>query len=118
MLARGISERWVCTLVQIARNTLRHQPPPDPDRVLQQRLRELAAQRRRFGVPRLHVLQQQEGWRIKHKRVERLYRKEGLLLRLRHRKKRPCHLRVVLPLAAGPDQRRAMNFVADNLWNG
>ncbi|MCG9029699.1 IS3 family transposase [Laribacter hongkongensis] len=77
MLARGISERWVCTLVQIARNTLRHQPPPDPDRVLQQRLRELAAQRRRFGVPRLHVLQQQEGWRIKHKRVERLYRKEG-----------------------------------------
>ncbi|WP_373281780.1 IS3 family transposase [Chitinolyticbacter meiyuanensis] len=118
MLAHGISERRACALVQIARNTLRHQPPPDPNAVLRQRLRELAAQRRRFGAPRLHVLLQREGWRINHKRVERLYREEGLSLRLRHRKKRPSHLRVVLPLAAGPDQRWAMDFVADSLWNG
>ncbi|XZG71820.1 IS3 family transposase [Chitinibacteraceae bacterium HSL-7] len=85
---------------------------------MRQRLRELAAQRRRVGAPRLHVLLQREGWHINHKRVERLYREEGLSLRLRHRKKRPSNLCVVLPLTAGPDQRWAMDFVADNLWNG
>lgn len=118
MASHGISERRACALVQVTRKTLRRPPSIDRNVELRTRLRELADQRRRFGSPRLHVLLRREGWAINHKRVERLYREEGLSLRLRRRKKRPSHLRVVLPLADGPDQRWAMDFVADTLWNG
>lgn len=118
MAAYSISERRACTLVQVTRRTFRRPACPDRNVDLRQRLRELAEERRRFGAPRLHVLLCREGWQINHKRVERVYREEGLSLRLRRRKKRPSHLRVVLPLAEGPDQRWAMDFVSDALWSG
>jgi putative transposase len=57
-------------------------------------LRELAEQRHRFGAPRLHILLRREGYLINHKRTERLYREEGLSLRLKKRKKRQSHLRI------------------------
>ena len=54
---------------------------------MRQRLRELAAERPRFGYRRLHVLLRREGVIINHKRVERLYREEGLAVRRRRRKR-------------------------------
>ena len=51
---------------------------------LHQRLRELAAVRVRYGYRRLHVLLGREGWRVNHKRVDRLYREEGLSIRTKH----------------------------------
>ncbi|WP_373322404.1 IS3 family transposase [Chitinimonas viridis] len=97
----------------MTRKTYRRAPAPDKDAALRQRLCELAEQRRRFGSPRLHVLLQREGWRINHKRVERVYKEAGLSLRLRRRRKRPSHLRVVQPPPSGPNQRWSMDFVAD-----
>jgi putative transposase len=63
------------------------------------RLRDLAAARVRHGYRRLHILLRREGWPVNHKRVYRLYRLGGLSLRLKHRTKRPSHLRVVPPIA-------------------
>ncbi|QOZ83762.1 MULTISPECIES: IS3 family transposase [Chromobacterium] len=78
---------------------------------LRVRLRELADRRRRFGSPRLHSLLRREGW-PNHKRVVRIYKEEGLLLRLRRRKKRPSHLWVVQPMPEGQDRspRRSISF--------
>jgi putative transposase len=42
----------------------------------------------------LYLMLRREGWRANHKRVERLYREEGLSLRRRRRRKRLSHLRV------------------------
>jgi putative transposase len=53
-----------------------------------------------------------------HKRTERLYREEGLSLRLKKRKKRIAQLRVVMPQAERPNQRWSMDFVSDGLDNG
>lgn len=44
---------------------------------LRKRIREVAETRVRYGYERIHVLLQREGWRINHKRVHRLCRKEG-----------------------------------------
>jgi putative transposase len=52
------------------------------------RIRDLAQARVRYGYRRLHVLLQREGWRVNHKRVYRLYREEGLSLRLKCKQKR------------------------------
>lgn len=45
---------------------------------LRQRLRELAAERRRFGYRRLGYLLAREGIRPNHKKLLRIYREEGL----------------------------------------
>jgi putative transposase len=55
----------------------------------------LAEHCRKFGSPRLHTLLRREGCVINHKRTERLYKEEGLSLRLKKRKKSIRHLRVV-----------------------
>lgn len=118
MARHGISERRACDLVQVARKPFRREPPADRDSELRQRLCELAEQRRRSGSPRLHVPLQCEGWQVNHKRVERVYREDGLSLRVRRRRKRLSLLRAVQQPVSGPNQLLAMDFVADTLWNG
>jgi len=81
-------------------------------------MRELAEQRRRFGCERLHVLLKREGLVINHKRTERIYREEGLSLKLRKRKRRACSIRIPMPEASGPNERWSMDFVSDSLWQG
>lgn len=53
-----------------------------------------------------------------HKRTERIYREKNLSLRLRQRKKRPSHLRLVHPGPSGPDEYWGLDFVSDALMNG
>jgi putative transposase len=82
------------------------------------RLRELAARRPRFGYRRLHVLLRREGMVINHKRIERLYRQEGLAVRRRTRKS----LRSILRGRPAPPQRAneqwALDFIHDALASG
>ncbi len=85
--------------------------------LLTERLRALAAERRRFGYRRLHVLLCREGWTVNHKRVYRLYREEGLSVR-RRRRKRVSRERCPMVAATGPDQRWALDFVSDALFWG
>lgn len=82
------------------------------------RLRELAQARPRCGYLRLHVLLRREGWGVNRKRVRRIYREEGLTVRLTHRRKRASHLRVVPPCPRQVNERWSMDFVADTLLDG
>ncbi|CAM2158912.1 transposase (plasmid) [Pararobbsia alpina] len=116
--AHGYSERRACELIGLSRRTFRRPARADADREVRERLRELARQRPRFGSPRLHVLLRREGWVTNHKRTGRLYREEGLSLRVRRRKKCPSHLRVVMPVPDAADQSWSMDFVSDTLLNG
>ena len=50
-------------------------------------MREIAETKRRYGCPSIYVRLRREGWRVNHKKVERIYREEGLSLRRRARKK-------------------------------
>jgi putative transposase len=82
------------------------------------RLRELAQARPRFGYLRLHVMLRREGWVVNRKRVHRIYREEGLMVRLTRRRKRASHLRVVPPQPRQLNERWSMDFVADMLLDG
>jgi putative transposase len=84
----ALSERRGCGLIGIGRSTARYRRKPRSDEgVLRQRLRELAAERPRFGYRRLHALLRREGTVVNHKRVARLYREDGLAVRKRRRKR-------------------------------
>jgi putative transposase len=85
------------------------------DAALRVRLRELAAERRRFGYRRLYVLLRRDGMLVNHKRVARLYREEGLAVRRRPRK-RVAQGRLDGPtLAAAPNEQWSLDFVSDSL---
>lgn len=82
------------------------------------RLRELALARPRYGYRRLTILLRREGWHVNAKRIYRLYREEGLAVRVKRRKKLASHARVRPPAAARVNERWSMNFVADSLSDG
>ena len=66
----------------------------------------------------LYLVLRREGWRANHKRVERLYREEGLSLRRRRRRKRLSHLRVVRERPVAANQTWAVDFIHDSLISG
>ena len=74
-----VSERKVCRALGQPRSTQRYikQKANDEDS-LTVRMVELASQYGRYGYRRITALLQTEGWRVNHKRVERLWRQEGL----------------------------------------
>jgi putative transposase len=111
----GLSERRACRLVGIGRATLRYEPRRGEDERLRRRLRELAAERPRFGYRRLHALLRREGVVVNHKRVERLYREEGLAVRRRTRKRVARDGRGRASLPGRPNQQWGIDFVSDAL---
>ena len=114
----GLSQRRVCRLVALDRNTLRYQSRRSDDEGLRARMREIAETKRRYGCPRIYVRLRREGWTVNHKKVERLYRKEGLSLRRRARKKATAVPRVALRTPTQPGLCYAMDFVHDRLATG
>ena len=112
-----MAERRACGLVSIGRSSCRYQGSGLDDGPLTDRLRELAAERRRFGYRRLHVLLCREGWVVNHKRVYRIYREAGLSVRRRCRK-RVARERCAAPAPTGPNQRWSLDFVSDALCWG
>jgi putative transposase len=85
---------------------------------LTRRLAELARTRVRYGYRRLHVLLRREGWKVNYKRVYRLYKLEGLSLRLKVRKKRISAARGTGPVPTAPNECWSMDFVSDRLTSG
>ncbi|MBK6843397.1 MAG: transposase [Gemmatimonadetes bacterium] len=113
-----VSERAACRMLGFERTALRYVPQrPGRDAALCAALRALAAIYARWGVPRLHWKLQRDGWRVNYKRVERLYRLEGLAVRQRHRK-RLAVPRVPRPTAAQPNDTLGIDFVTDQLASG
>jgi putative transposase len=58
-----------------------------------------------------------DGFTVNHKRVERIYRQEGLSLRRRQKRKRLSHVRVVRALPTATNHISAMDFIHDTLWS-
>jgi putative transposase len=116
--AFGISIRRACRVLRFNLSTYfyRHRRPDQAP--LRMRLKELAAARVRYGYLRLHVLLRREGWLVNHKRVYRLYKLEGLSLRLKTPKKRLSRQRVEGPPATQPNECWSMDFISDRLASG
>jgi len=88
------------------------------DGPLREALRQAAQQRRRFGYRRLTWLLRRQGWTDNHKRIERIYRQEGLQVRRRFRKRLTRALRQPLERPTASNQRWSMDFMADSLADG
>lgn len=108
-----------CALARFSRAAWYRPSRAKDQTALRLRITELAQARPRFGYNRIWVLLRREGWRVNLKRVRRLYRLEGLQVRLRvqRRKHRALH-RGPAPVPTGPWERWSMDFVHDAVADG
>ena len=114
-----MSERHACRLMEWARSTHRYRSgKAERDAELRARLKELAAKRMRFGYRRLRAMLVREGTSANHKRVYRLYREEGLAMRIRQRRRIRWSGAVARPAASRANQRWSIDFVSDCVSTG
>jgi transposase InsO family protein len=75
----GLSERRICRVLGQHRSTQRKIPTtPDDEAALTADIIALALQYGRYGYRRITALLRDAGWKVNRKRVERIWRREGL----------------------------------------
>jgi putative transposase len=115
----GVKVQRACRLARFSRTAWYRRSTARDQGPLRLRIRELAHARPRFGFTRIWVLLRREGWLVNKKRVRRLYRLEGLQLRMRVRRRKHIALhRGPTPRPDGPTERWSMDFVHDAMADG
>ena len=114
----GVSQRRACRVIGADRTSIRYRHRRADDSALRERLRSLAAERRRFGYRRLHILLHREGTSVNHKKLRRIYAEERLQVRRRGGRKRALGTRAPMALPQRPNQRWSLDFVSDMLTDG
>jgi putative transposase len=114
----GLSERRSCSLAGLNRATYQYTPKPDDDGHLRDRLRDLAQKKPRYGAPFLTILIRRELGAVNHKRIERIYREEGLQLPRKRRRGIKYERKMPILPATRPNERWSMDFVSDSLSEG
>jgi hypothetical protein len=83
-----VSERRACEVLDQPRGNQRYEPKPREDEgALVKRTLELVRQRPRFGYRRIAALLRGESWRAGTTRIYRLWRREGLKVPQKKRKR-------------------------------
>jgi len=83
------------------------------------RIKDIARARVSYGYRRIHVLLLREGWKVNHKRVYRLYKLEGLMMRSkRPRRHVSACRRMVRATASYRNESWSMDFMSDALYDG
>lgn len=84
-----VSQRRACRVIGQIRTSQRYIPEMrSEEERLTVEIVNLATQYGRYGYRRITALLKQQGWKVNHKRVERIWRKEGLKVPKRQPKRR------------------------------
>lgn len=116
--AHEMSERRAIALVGADRSSVRYRARRPDDGPLRERLVALAAERRRFGYRRLHVMLRREGHMVNRKKVQRLYREERLGVKRRGGRRRALGERRPIDIPKAANQRWSLDFVSDQMTDG
>jgi putative transposase len=122
-VAYRVSERRACRVLHQARATQRYESVKDDQAVLRGRIKEIAGvhvtRPEVGGYPRIWVKLRREGWMVKRKRIDRLYRQEGLCVgRHKPRRHRSAVTRPEGTTATQVNESWSMDFMADQLFDG
>ncbi len=108
--------------MDVARSTLQYKAAPkDDEDALRFAMIRLAKKYGRYGYRMIAQLLRVEGWTVNHKKVERLWREEGLQLPKRHKKRKRLYHKdssVIRLRPKHPNHIWSIDFVHDKLSNG
>lgn len=111
-----VSQRRICGLLGVAESSQRY-VSRHSDQVLRERLLEAARENPRWGYRRLQIKLEEIGMHVNHKRVYRVYRQAGLMIR-RKKRKRLLRAGAVPPKVTAANQEWALDFVHDAAQSG
>ncbi len=118
----SVSERRACKVLGQHRSVQRHQvKPPDDEVLLTEAITSLALQYGRYGYRRITALLRNDGWQVNHKRVERIWRREGLKVPQKQPKRKRLWLNDGSCIRKRPQYRNhvwAYDFVMDRTDDG
>lgn len=118
----GLSERRACKALAVSRSVQRYYPKKAEDEeLLRKAVTQLALKYGRYGYRRITALLKAEGWIVNHKRVERIWREEGLKVPKKQKKRGRLYLNdgsCIRLRPCWPNHVWSYDFVADKLANG
>jgi putative transposase len=118
-----VSERRACKVLDQTRSTQRRELAPSSDeKQLTHDIIALASQYGRYGYRRITaLLNNSQGWRVNHKRVERIWRREGLKVPKKQPKRGRLWLNDSSCVRLRPEHKNhvwSYDFMIDHTING
>ena len=118
----GVPERRACRVLGQHRSTQRRLPTtPDDEAALRADIVALATEFGRYGYRRITALLERAGWLVNHKRVERIWRQEGLKVPMKQPKRGRLWLGDGSCLRLRPEHQNhvwSYDFVEDRTHDG
>jgi len=118
MLRDVNSKKGACDVLSVDRSSMRYKSVRSDDEPLRAAMRKVAAERRRFGYRRIHVMLERQGIYMNQKKLRRLYREEKLQVRKRGGRKRALGSRRPMVLPSRANERWSLDFVSDAFTDG
>ena len=116
--AHQVSQRRACSVLGVDRSSVRYRSVRPDDADLRKAMKAVAAERRRFGYRRVHVMLARQGWQVNQKKLRRLYREEKLQVRKRGGRKRALGTRRPMLVPERSNERWSLDFVSDAFTDG
>lgn len=113
-----VSLRRACRLIGISRSVYHYRARRPADAELTERLRLLAGAHPRWGWRKMYDYLRQQGTRINHKRLRRVYRAAGLHLRRKPKKRLPLRKPQPLEVPHEAHYSWSVDFMHDSLISG
>jgi len=104
--------------MNVDRSSVRYKNVRADDADLREAMKKVAAERRRFGYRRIHVMLERQGIHMNQKKLRRLYREEKLQVRKRGGRKRALGTRRPMVLPSSANERWSLDFVSDAFTDG
>lgn len=118
----GFSERRICRAIEQPRSTQRYERKiADDEELLRKQIVALASEYGRYGYRIITGMIRNDGWRVNHKRVERIWREEGLKVPRKQPKKRRLWLNDGSCIRLRPMHRNhvwSYDFVSERTTDG
>jgi len=118
----NISERRACKVLGQPRSTQRYSATLDETEIaLQEAVINYASEYGRYGYRRVHGLLTNDGWKINHKKVERIWRREGLKVPVKQPKRGRLWFNDGSCIRLRPEYKNhvwAYDFVQDSTHDG
>ncbi len=110
----GVSQRRACDVLAVDRSSVRYRSVRPDDAAVRAAMKQVAAERRRFGYRRIHVMLQRQGIAMNLKKLRRLYQEEKLQVRKRSGRKRALGTRRPMLVPEQANERWSLDFLSDD----